>query len=207
MYEQPVTYTDNYIYAKCKEDWKFYDADRNIIIITDFTTADPNLIDLSTDWYRFQKDPKKNNITIWYKSTPEDPIWCPTRAKLRILARHQRLQMEDNEPLAVYRRNRLSARGSYILRDAAEERMNRAGKACHSNLNVPCTKKWTLHSCRIGAVALLFARFRDPELIMYQLRWDSDKWREYIRHTPILAGLHAKALVDVDTDDLYPKFD
>ena len=114
--------------------------------------------------------------------------------------------MKDNEPLAVYQRNWCSKKGSYILRAEAQKRMNEAGKACHSQPGIKCTKKWTLHSCRIGATALLFARYRDPELLKAQLRWDSEKWREYLRFAPILAGLHAKAIVDVNTDDLTPQF-
>ena len=67
-------------------------------------------------------------------------------------------------------------------------------------------KKWTLHSVQIGATALLFARFRDPELLKIQLQWDSNKWREYIQFTPILVALHSKALVEVNTDNLTAEF-
>ena len=67
-------------------------------------------------------------------------------------------------------------------------------------------KKWMLHSVQIGATALLFARFWDPELLKIQLRWDSDKWRECIQFTPSLVALHSKALVEVDTDDLTAEF-
>ena len=53
---------------------------------------------------------------------------------------------------------------------------------------------------------MLYARFQNKELIKSQLRWASDKWRDYIRYTPVLAGLHARALIDVDTDDKEPSY-
>ena len=53
--------------------------------------------------------------------------------------------------------------------------------------------KWTCHSGRIGATALLFAKHRDLLLIKTRLRWASDKFEVYIRHAPILARLYAEA--------------
>ena len=115
---------------------------------------------------------------------------------ISILNRHEDLGMDAAEPLAVYKRNTFSLRGSFITKFEVQRRMTLAARAVYPS--TPFTKKYTLHSCRIGATALLFARYRDPELTRTQLRWDSEKWREYIRFTPINAALHhGKAVADV----------
>ena len=201
-YDIPVPHTDNRIYAKCREDWIFYDAERTPI--RDPLNVDPNRIAYTSDWYRYQKDSNKNNTTVFYASTHDQ--WCPTRAKLNILRRHIELDFDKDTPLAVYNRNYRSIFGSYITRASATRHINEAGKAVYGHIKHTKGNPWTLHSIRIGATALLYARHRDVELLQLQLRWDSEKWREYIRFTPILAALQAKAIIDVDTDDIKPDF-
>ena len=116
--------------------------------------------------------------------------------------------MSKSDPLAVYRSNKNSARGTYLQRPGVIKKLNKANKAVYfkSGCKMRFDKSWTLHSIQIGATALLFARFRDKQLLKIQLRWDSNKWRDYIRYTPILAALHSKALVDVNTDNLTAEF-
>ena len=43
--------------------------------------------------------------------------------------------------------------------------------------------KWTCHSGRIRATALLFGKYRDPLLIKKRLRWESDKFEVYSLHS------------------------
>jgi len=201
-YHQQVEYTNNRIYAMCKEDWEFQDEDKrpikNPLLITDLDKVPFVVIT-----YRFQKDKKKHNTKITYKTLPSTaPEWCPTRAMLRILRRHRRLGAPDNKPLAVYKRCTGSQWCSYMTKAEVTRKINNAGRECYSTPGVPFKKKWTLHSCRIGAVAILYGLYQDAELIRSQLRWDSEKWRAYIRHTPINAVLHGRAVETIDSDML-----
>jgi len=192
-YDQPVRHTTNMVYAKCNEDWDFVDKEGRTI--GEPLTADPSTIAASGDTFRFQKNPNLHGTRIEFLSTPDDADFCPTRAKIRILQRHQRLGMNDGDPLAVYRKQKGSKRGTHFLKSGVEKRLNEAGKACYA-ADKTCKRfamKWTCHSGRIGATALLFAKHRDPLLIKNRLRWESDKFEVYIRHTPILAKLHAEA--------------
>ena len=198
-YEHAVDFTSNLIYAKCRTDWLFYDC--NGKVIPNPLDVDPKTIDSNSDRFRFQKNSKMNNQVVFYKSLHDHPEWCSTRAKLEILRRAKRLGVPDDRPLAVYKRNWHSKFPSYMTRKRVTFRLNEAGRAVYYDRNVPFTKKWTPHSCRIGATALLFARFRDPEIVKTQLRWASEKWREYIRFTPINAGVHSQAVAEVDTDN------
>ena len=199
-YHQPVEYTTNMIYAMCKEDWEFLDKHKrpikNPLLITELNTVPFNTIT-----YRFQKDKKKHNVKIIYKTLPaKDAQWCPTRAMLRILRRQQRLRAPDNKPLAVYLRCPGSRWCSYMTKAEVTRKINNAGRECYSTPGMPFTTQWTLHSCCIGAVAILYGLYQDPELIRSQLRWDSEKWRAYIRYTPINAVLHGRAVATVDSD-------
>ena len=95
-----------------------------------------------------------------------------------------------------------------MIKKGVIKQISTAGRAIYFKLGrgMYFDKKWTLHCVRIGATALLFARFRDPKLLKIQLQWDSNKWKEYIRFTPILAAQHSKVLVEVDTDNLTVEF-
>ena len=132
---------------------------------------------------------------IEFASTPTDADFCPTLAKIRIFKRHQQLGMRAGDPLAVYRKYKGSKLGTHFLKAGVEKKLNDAGRACYA-ANNKCKyfhMKWTCHSGRIGATALLFAKHRDVLLIKTRLRWASDKFEVYIRHTPILEKLHAEA--------------
>jgi len=193
VYEQPVRHTTNMVYAKCKEDWDFVDKDGRTI--ANPLTAEPSTIAASGDTFRFQKNPNLHGTRIEFLSTPKDADFCPTLAKIRILQRHHRLGMKEGDPLAVYKKYKGSKQGTHFIKSGVEKRLNEAGRACYAS-NSTCNRfnmKWTCHSGRIGATALLFALHRDPLLIKNRLRWASDKFEVYIRHTPILARLHAEA--------------
>lgn len=198
-YEHPVRHTSNQIYAKCREDWDFVDTNGKTIN-TPLTTA-PSSIAAGGDTFRFQKNPNLHGVRIEFLSTPGDAAFCPTLAKLRILHRHQRLGMTPHDPLAVYKKYKGSKLGTHFIKSGVEKRLNEAGRACYAG-DTTCNRfhmRWTCHSGRIGATALLFAKHRDPLLIKNRLRWASDKFEVYIRHTPILARLHAEAgITDID---------
>ena len=172
-YEYPMDFTDNLIYARCRTDWLFYDCTGKVIpysLKVDVTTIVSNI-----ERFHFQKNAKMNNQVVHCQSLHDHPEWCSTQAKLEILARAERLKVPDNRPLAVYMRNWCSLQPSFNARKEVTKQMNEADRAVYYNLNVPFTKKWTPHSCRIGVTALLFAHFQDLEILKTQLCWASDK--------------------------------
>ena len=110
--------------------------------------------------------------------------------------------MKDNEPLAVYRRHPGSKRGSFLTKQGVEMKFQEAGWQCYAP-HLPkneCPFKWTLHSGRIGATVLLFAITQSDTVIQSRLRWMSTKYKDYLRDTPILAAIHAKAYEAINTD-------
>ena len=119
----------------------------------------------------------------------------------RIVERHFRLDGDPNEPIAIYKRNKKSKAPSFLHKRLVESRLNRASAAVYGDQVKQLGNNWTLHSIRIGATALLFAETRNELLIRKRLRWDSKKWWAYVRHTPIMAKIHAKAIADVDVDN------
>ena len=99
------------------------------------------------------------------------------------------------DPLVVYKKYKGSKIGTHFLKVGVEKKLNEAGRACYAADNT-CKRfhmKWTCHSGCIGATALLFAKHRYPLLIKNRLRWASDKFEVYIRHTHIVARLHTEA--------------
>lgn len=152
-----MDFTNNLINAKCRPDWLFYDCNGKVIPTP--LEVDVNTIASNSDRFRFHKDAKMNNQVVHYQSLHDHRKWCSTRAKLEILAREKRLKVPDNRPLAFYKHNWYSKRLSYFARKEVTKHMNEAGTAVYYDRNIPFTKKWTPHSCRIGATVLLFARF------------------------------------------------
>jgi len=51
-------------------------------------------------------------------------------------------------------------------------------------------KLWTPHSIRVGACVALHEAGAETLLIKNQLRWRSDAFLTYLRHTPKVAHLH-----------------
>ena len=54
--------------------------------------------------------------------------------------------------------------------------------------------RFTTHSIRVGACALLHETSQTPDFIKACLRWRSDAYLMYLRNTPKLAILHTQAV-------------
>jgi len=189
-YSQEVRYTDNPIYAKCLGDWTFLDTNTPL---DDIQGCD--------EWFRYQKDCNKNNMRIKYAKMKNN-FFDGIAARKRVVETFYRLKGNEKEPLAIYKKNTNSKLPSFITKSAVEDWLNRAGKAVYGEEHVKkFQERWTCHSIRIGATALLFAETENEMIIRNRLRWDSDKWWVYVRHTPVMAKLHAKAIADVDVDN------
>ena len=89
-----------------------------------------------------------------------------------------------------------------MLKQNIEKWLNVVGKAIYGKEHVEkFDEKWICHSICIMATALLFAETESEMIIRNRLRWDSDKWWVYVRHTPVMAKIHSKAIDDVDVDN------
>ena len=89
-----------------------------------------------------------------------------------------------------------------MLKQNIEKWLNLAGKAVYGKEHLKKNnEKWTCHSIRIMATALLFAETESEMIIHNWLRSDSNKWWIYVRHTPVMAKIHSKAIADVDVDN------
>ena len=102
-------------------------------------------------------------------------------------------------PLAIYKKNRGSKKPSYLLKRGVELKLQTAARKiyypeCESLSESPA--KVTLHSIRIGAAMILFAKRWDDTNIMGRLRYKSTRFRMYHRNVPALAALHAKAVTE-----------
>ena len=83
LYKQEVEHTKKKVYAKYTKDWQSFDKHQKII--TNPFKVKEEGIAYTSNWYHYQKDLKKNDITILYKLIHKEPAQCLTRAKLQIL--------------------------------------------------------------------------------------------------------------------------
>ena len=102
-------------------------------------------------------------------------------------------------PLAIYKTNRGSKKPSYLLKRGVELKLRTAAwkiyyPECETLSESPA--KVTLHSIRIGAAMILFAKRWDDTNIMGRLRYKLTRFRMYHRNVPALAALHAKAVTE-----------
>ena len=72
--------------------------------------TNPALIKASRITHCFQKNPTMHNKRIKFLSTLNKIHFFPVRAKLRILESYKHLNWKENEPLAVFKRNKGSKR-------------------------------------------------------------------------------------------------
>ena len=143
---------------------------------------------LLTVCYRFQKN-GGNGEKIPYDACPTRPDRCPRLALLRIIDRARRLGIPANAPLAQYKD--ASGSISFITDEIIAQYLRQAAKVAHSITDPNELALRTSHSIRIGACVALRALNHDFVFIKQRLRWRSDSFMMYLRHTPQLAALHS----------------
>ena len=190
-YEHDTLRTDNRIYAICDGDWDFVDEDGKFL--NPFTCNRSKIVASDTTFWH-QKNPEFSGIRILFAKMDKFQEHCCVWAKLRILDQFHRLGGKANTPLTVYKKNKNSKRPSHFLKYGVEKVMNDIGK------QVYCTDKetmkrfnqrWTCNSMRM--TALLYGKYQNGLIIKNRLQWASDKFEVYIRHTLVLAKIHANA--------------
>jgi hypothetical protein len=138
--------------------------------------------------YRFQKN-GGNGEKIPYEACVTRPDRCPRLAILRIVDRARRFGIPEDAPLAQYK----DASGlAFITDEIISHHLRQAAKAAHAISDPNELALWTSHSIRIGACVALRALNHDFVFIKQRLRWRSDSFMMYLRHTPQLAALHSE---------------
>lgn len=200
-YAQEVKYTDNPIYAKCLGDWMFLDNNNTRTNIYNIPKTPIDYLQGCNKRNQYQKDCNKNNTRLKY-AKKKNNFFNGIAARKRVVERFFRLEGDEKELLAIYKRYPNSKEPSFMLKQNIEKWLNDAEKTVYGNEHVKkFDERWTCHSICIMAIALLFAETESEMIICNRLRWGSDKWWVYVRHTPVMAKIHTKAIADIDVDN------
>jgi len=199
LYDKPSSKFHNRIYACCDTDLQFKlkaPPNRIISLQTAAATAYRLLLSVIVRW-KFQKN-GNHGEKIEFAFSP-DITRCPVHASHNIAIRFVELKAPTGTPLAIYQKHKGSTKFSYLLKRGVELKLRTAAwkiyyPECETLSESPA--KITLHSIRIGAAMILFAKQWDDTNIMGRLRYKSTRFRMYHRNVPALAALHAKAVTD-----------
>ena len=133
--------------------------------------------------YRYQKN-GDNGQKVAYAKNPENPDFCPIVAGTNIRKRAQRLGVEKDTPIAVYKNDKGSY--SHITEKDIERILQMAAKEVHNITNRRDLMRFSSHSIRVGAAVTLHICGKDGEYIKLRLRWRSDTFRLYLRNADIM---------------------
>jgi hypothetical protein len=75
--------------------------------------------------------------------------------------------------------------------------LQQAAKITHGIADPNDLARWTSHSVRVGACVALHEAGADPMTIKNRLRWRSDTFMDYLRHTGRMAANHAALLTSL----------
>jgi hypothetical protein len=141
--------------------------------------------------WRYQKN-NINGETIIFHAIPGCPARCPYLAIKRILARASSLHHDPSKPLAMYSD---AQNQCHLITDKnISIWLQQAAKIAHGITNPVYLARWTSHSVRVGACVALHEAGAEPPTIKNRLRWRSDTFADYLRHTGRLAANHAALL-------------
>jgi len=141
--------------------------------------------------WRFQKN-GENGEAIKYFKDDLNKVWCPCKAMWNIFQRATRLRIKQNEPIAKYQDKKgniffvTDKDVKSILQEAAKEMLNITDETVLS--------KWTSHSLRVTAANELHRLGFSDAFIKHRLRWRSDAFMKYLRHTIHVARDHTKEM-------------
>ena len=169
------------------DDILFYDKhDRLVNLAAPFVQ-----VSYSTVEWRFQKNNDNGEIVKYY-ANPLSTKWCPAYALWRIKHRAVKLKIPMCEPIAKYKTSEgkvlfiTDKHVKTILQQAAKEKMGITDPAILS--------KWTSHSQRVTAANELHRLGFNALFIKHRLRWKSDAFIKYLRHTIHVARKHTAAM-------------
>ena len=141
--------------------------------------------------WRYKKNGENGEAIKYYKDDL-NKVWCPCKAIWNIIQRAARLRIKKNEPIAKYQDEKghvffiTDKDVKIILQEAAKEMLNITDEKVLS--------KWTSHSLRVTAANELHRLGFSAAFIQHRLRWRSDAFMVYLRHTIHVARNHTKEM-------------
>ena len=141
--------------------------------------------------WRFQKNGENGEGIKYYKDT-ENPRWCPCRAIWNILRRAIRLSIPAREPLAKYKDDK--GKCFFITDKDVKRTLQAAATKVLGITDKKVLSRWTCHSMRVTAANELHRLGFSDMFIKHRLRWKSNAFLDYLRHTIHIARNHTKAM-------------
>ena len=171
-------------------DFVFY-SKRGVYVYQGFHKAlRQNIIASVEVCWRYQKN-GDNGQKISISRNKSDPIKCPVLAAIRIYRRAQRLNSSAIQPLAVFRKKKIT---TFITNKMISKHLQNSARQVYKITDKKKLSLWSPHSIRVGACVLLNTIGKDGPFIQLRLRWRSLAFMDYLRNTRTLAKEHARAL-------------
>ena len=108
-----------------------------------------------------------------------NPTFCTVRSILRIFHRAAYLHNPFTLPLAIYKST--SSKTSLLSHKDMELLLKGAAREVY-NLNTKELQKFTIHSLRLGACVMLHIAGFSADDIKFELRWQRNSFRDYLRN-------------------------
>ena len=148
-------------------------------------------IECFTVRWRWQKN-GDNGETLKYYRDRKNEKWCPCRALWNIVQHAICLGVKAHEPLGQYRDDR--GRVFYIRDTDVNKQLQDAAKTKLGITDTEDLSRWTTHSLRVTASNELHRLGFHSHFIMHRLRWKSETFMRYLRHTIHVARQHTEAM-------------
>lgn len=154
-------------------------------------TKDFNATQYAIVEWRWQKNDENGEKIKYYVNT-NCSTWCPVHALRRIKQRAKRLGIPDHEPIGQYVNEKgkrcfiTDAKANALLQEAARKKLGITDKKILS--------KWTTHSLRVTAANELHRLGFSMLFIKHRLRWKSEAFVKYLRHTIHVARRHTEMM-------------
>ncbi len=140
----------------------------------------------------------QNGQKIKSSADTKNSAICNVRRALRMVTRARHLAQPDDMPVACYRTKKaplLFITGSRIATLLCE-----AVKKVRPSTLADDLKKYSAHSLRVWACALLDEAGMSPSLIQKRLHWLGDSFKMYLRGTKAIQDKHLAALHSASTN-------
>ena len=170
--------------------WKLSRKHDSIAIIrSDVSISkDPDGAEYLKIRYRWQKNGQNGESILYGAASQGYPYRCPVTAMRNILRRADSLRLPPDAPLAWF----LEGQHQQLITDKYIcSILRKTASNTYKIIDDEALQRWSAHSIRVGACVLLHEKGAEPLFIKSQLRWKSDTFLTYLRHTPVLAKRHS----------------
>lgn len=150
-----------------------------------------DLVESSFVKWRYQKNDDNGEI-IQYFIDKINKDWDTCRALWNIARRAKRLGIKAHEPIAKYKAD--NGRIFFITDKDVKATLQEAARATLGITDENLLSKWTSHSLRVTAANELHRLGFSGPYIKHRLRWRSNKFEGYLRHTIHVARMHTEKM-------------